>query len=90
MSGVLHTHKGVFTLLEAMKKLHKEANIHLLMVGKDEENVRGWISQQGLEAVVHLMDFVPYAQMPQYYQAAQLFVLPSLPPSAGKSSSAMF
>ncbi len=72
--------KGVFTLLEAVKKLReKEKDLHVLIVGRDEEGGRAWIERNGLEKSAHLAGFVDYAQMPRYYRLAHLFILPSIP-----------
>ena len=72
--------KGVFTLLEAAKKLLKnEKDLHILLVGRDEEGGAKWIESHGLEKSVHLTGFLDYAQMPRYYRLAHLFVLPSIP-----------
>lgn len=77
--GRLHADKGIFTLLEAMKSLRKETRIHLLMVGKDEQNVNAWIKINGLSKVIHTVGFVSYDVIPFYYRLAQVSVLPSLP-----------
>jgi alpha-maltose-1-phosphate synthase len=78
--GRLHRDKGVFTLLEAAQALRaQEPDFHLLLVGKDEDGVDGWVRDKGLAGIVHLTGLVPYADMPRYYRQADLFALPSLP-----------
>jgi len=72
--------KGVFTLLEAARKLlETEKGLHVLLVGRDEEGGAEWIERHGMEKSVHLTGFLDYAQMPRYYRLAHLFVLPSIP-----------
>jgi alpha-maltose-1-phosphate synthase len=78
--GRLARSKGVHTLLEAAKELvAKDADFHILLVGKDEEGVGDWARENGLGHSVHLAGFVPYSEMPKYYRLSDLLVLPSLP-----------
>ena len=78
--GRLAESKGIFTILEAARKLQAtEPDLHFLLVGKDEEGVGDWVLKNGLSGLVHLAGFLPYAEMPRYYRQADLFVLPSLP-----------
>jgi glycosyltransferase involved in cell wall biosynthesis len=72
--------KGVFTLLEATRKiLETEKDFHVLIVGRDEEGGKAYIDRHGLQGSVHLAGFVDYARMPRYYRLADLFILPSIP-----------
>jgi alpha-maltose-1-phosphate synthase len=83
--GRLAESKGVFTLLEAARRLVQEdSKVHFLLVGKDEEGISEWIAQNHMGGSVHLAGFVPYAQMPKYYRLSQLFVLPSIPTKGWK------
>jgi len=83
--GRLAASKGVFTLLEAARRLALEdSKVHFLLAGKDEEGIANWISQNHIGGSVHLAGFVPYAQMPKYYRLSQLFVLPSIPTKGWK------
>jgi starch synthase len=83
--GRLAASKGVFTLLDAARRLVLEdSKVHFLLAGKDEEGIAGWIAQNHLGGSVHLAGFVPYAQMPKYYRLSQLFVLPSIPTKGWK------
>ncbi len=78
--GRLARSKGVFTLLETVKKLKQEnCFVHLLMVGKDEESIADWIEKNEIGDLVHLSGFVAYGDMPRYYRLANLSILPSLP-----------
>ncbi len=72
--------KGVFTLLEALRKIRGEhPDIHVLLVGRDEEGGAAFIEKNALTDRVHLAGFTPYDRMPLYYRLAHLFILPSLP-----------
>ncbi len=78
--GRLARSKGVFTLLEAARRLAgSHSGCHFLFIGKDEEGAADWIQCHGLQNKVHLLDFIPYSQMPRYYRLADLLILPSLP-----------
>ena len=66
--GALSKRKNVHLLIEAMKLLPKE--YQLTVVGRGEEK---YPSQERVEFV----GYVEYPKLPPYYQAADLFVLPS-------------
>ena len=77
--GRLARSKGVYHLLDAFQAMRKsDPNLHLLLVGKDEEEIEGWVKFFHLESRVHLAGKVPYLEMPRYYRLADLLVLPSL------------
>jgi glycosyltransferase involved in cell wall biosynthesis len=77
--GRLARSKGVFTLLDAFREMHKsDPGLHLLLVGKDEEGIEGWVKFNRLESHIHRAGFIPYKEMPRYYRLADLLVLPSL------------
>jgi glycosyltransferase involved in cell wall biosynthesis len=56
----------------------EDPSVHLLLIGKDEEGIGGWVGSSGLESRVHLAGWVAYQDMPRYYRTADLLVLPSL------------
>ncbi|MCW4000076.1 MAG: glycosyltransferase family 4 protein [Candidatus Bathyarchaeota archaeon] len=71
---------GIDTLLDCAKiAAEKNSNIVFLAVGKgpDLENVRLAVAQMGLEANFKLAGFVSDEDLPAYYNAADMFVLPS-------------
>ena len=71
---------GVDTLLDcAGIAVKKNPKIVFLVVGKgpDLENVRLQAAQRGIAANFRLAGFVSDADLPSYYNAADLFVLPS-------------
>lgn len=78
--GRLARSKGVFTFLEAAQRLaESRPHYHFLLIGKDEEGAAAWIQKNGLQKNIHLLDFIPYGQIPRYYRLGDLLVLPSLP-----------
>jgi glycosyltransferase involved in cell wall biosynthesis len=71
---------GVDTLLDcANLAVKKNPKLLFLAVGKgpDLESVRAQVKQLGLEAHFRLAGFVSDADLPSYYNLADLFVLPS-------------
>ena len=78
--GTLEPRKGIDTLIEAFAALAPRCAADLVVVGK-----RGWywtpllarLSALGLEQRVHLLDYVPDADLPALYSAAALLALPS-------------
>ena len=71
---------GIDTLIEsANNSAKKNPRIVFLVVGKgpDIENVRQKIAQLGLSSNFKLAGFVSDVDLPAYYNAADLFVLPS-------------
>jgi glycosyltransferase involved in cell wall biosynthesis len=71
---------GVDTLLDCAKMaIKKNPKIVFLVVGKgpDSDSVISQINQLGLEANFKLAGFVSDQDLPGYYNAADLFVLPS-------------
>lgn len=80
--GKLVSWKGCYTLLYALKLLRQTIpEVRLTMVGSGAQrsNLEKTIRLLGLEEYVELRGHVPYADMPDYYAAADLFVLPALP-----------
>jgi len=71
---------GVDTLLDCANiAIKKNRKIMFLVVGKgpDMENVRLQVAQLGIAANFKLAGFVSDADLPSYYNVADLFVLPS-------------
>lgn len=72
--GQLSQRKGIKYLLEAFKGLALE-NAELVLMGRVAGSGRGLQAYSGLfRHVAH----VPYSELPQYYQSADIFVYPSL------------
>jgi len=71
---------GIDTLIDAASiAVKKNPKIVFLVVGKgpDLENVKLQVAQLGIEASFRLTGFVSDEDLPSYYNAANLFVLPS-------------
>jgi glycosyltransferase involved in cell wall biosynthesis len=59
---------------------HRRPDLLLLIGGTGpwRRKLGAQIAEMGLEKNVHLLGFVPDSELPLYYQAADLFVLPTL------------
>ena len=71
--------KGIVELLDVLDR-ERLAGWQLRIVGEGPlaETIARRIVQRGLENLVKVLGYVPYARMPALYRAADLFVLPSL------------
>ena len=76
----LEARMGLDNLLEAMRRLTARWPSALLLIGGDG-SLRAELEARsralGLDANVRFLGFVPDADLPRYYQAADLFVLPT-------------
>lgn len=84
--GRLHEQKGVYPLVHALKRLSLEdpdPPVHLLVRGggPEEDGLREEIDRLGLAEQVTFADRVPYEALPDLYNAADAFALPSVPSS---------
>jgi glycosyltransferase involved in cell wall biosynthesis len=84
--GRLSFWKGIFELIYSAKKLVldpelKNHNIKFLLVGKGrmEKKLKRTISFLHLEKNIQIVSGIPYEQIPQIHNLANIFVLPSLP-----------
>jgi len=71
---------GLENLIDAMKLMVKSHPEALLLIGGKgylEKDLQERIRSQGLEHHVRLLGFIPEEKLPSYYQAADLFVLPT-------------
>lgn len=71
---------GVDTLVEAMNAVVEEHPDALLLVGGTgylESQLEAQVRESGLTEHVRLLGFVPEADLPTYYGAADLFVMPT-------------
>lgn len=72
--------KGVDTVLEAIPEIIKEIpDFHYLIVGKgDYESVlREMVQQLNIEKYVSFIGRIPYEEIKEYYNLADIFVMPS-------------
>ncbi|HEX8681077.1 MAG TPA: glycosyltransferase family 4 protein [Ardenticatenaceae bacterium] len=77
----LYARMGLTNLVQAMRQVVQERPDALLLIGGKgplQPHLETLIEQSGLEENVRLLGFVPEEDLPLYYQAADLFVLPSV------------
>ena len=86
--GTLEPRKNLPLLLKAFARWRQIANaansadpaVHLVLAGGKGwyyETIFGRVAELGLTEVVHFPGFVPDADLPNWYRAAELFVYPS-------------
>lgn len=73
--GVLRYYKGLHILLDAMTQL--EATLVIVGAGPEDQRLRELAQAFGVARRVHFTGRVADAELPAYYRAADLFVLPS-------------
>ena len=73
--GVLRYYKGLHILLEALTAL--DATLLIVGSGPEEDRLKSLAQELGVAGRVHFAGYVPDADLPTYYQAADIFVLPS-------------
>ncbi len=74
--------KGIMFLIDAFSKLAaKDEKLHLMLRGSGplEASIRERASQLGISRRIHMLGFVKYSQMPEYYNICDVFCLPSTP-----------
>lgn len=72
---------GLDNLLRAIEMLNRAQHELMLVIGGEgplREQLQADIQRKGLSDVVRLIGFVPESQLGQYYQAADLVLMPSL------------
>lgn len=69
---------GLDTLLDAAARLRDHADVHVVIGGSGPERaeIEAGIRRGGLDNV-HMVGFIPDADLPDYYRAADVFVLPT-------------
>jgi len=79
--GSLSKRKGEFTLLGAVKMFkEKEINLKVIIIGNGPElnSVKHYIIKNELNNMVTILKSVSHSELLLYYNAADLFVMPSL------------
>ncbi len=76
--GRLVPHKGVEFLLEAVPKLRPSAHLVVVGGGPWREVLEASARRQGIADRVTFAGGVPWEELPQYYRAADIGVLPSI------------
>ncbi|WP_413701775.1 glycosyltransferase [Psychromonas sp. KJ10-10] len=75
-SGRLEKVKGQAILIEALAKLPNDTHLALAGSGSMEEKLKQLVSEPGLQKRVHFLGHID--SMPEFYQALDVFCLPSL------------
>jgi len=73
--GVLRYYKGLNTLIDALTEL--DATLVIVGAGPEEQALRDLAQAFGVARRVHFVGGVADAELPAYYHAADIFVLPS-------------
>jgi len=77
--GRLARYKGLEYLIEAIKKLSSEKyGLVIIGNGPREKKLRLLVKKLELEERIIFLNHVPYEKLPEYYSAADVFVLPSI------------
>ncbi len=78
--GYIRKYKGLHVLLKAMGSVVKERPVRLLVAGEfydDEKSYREQVKSEGIENAVSLhTDYIPNDEVPIYFSAADVVVLP--------------
>ncbi len=81
--GRLVYEKGVYDILNAAKYIMKKTglNIKFFMIGKGREkgNIQRLIKMFDMENCIKVLDFIPYGDIPKFYNIADIVILPSIP-----------
>ena len=71
--------KGVLPFVRNLdEKLLKGWKVIIIGNGSEHDVIQATIDKANLSSVIELKDFVSYSEMPKYYAAADLFLLPSV------------
>ncbi|NBD35374.1 MAG: glycosyltransferase [Chloroflexi bacterium] len=79
-SGNLIARKGVGVLIQAFRQLiaeHPAARLILLGDGPEREQLQNLTQELGIARDVDFAGYTPFAEMPLWYQACDVFVMPS-------------
>ncbi len=79
--GRLEKSKGVYCLIHAMKHLlQSKLNVKLFIIGRgtEEGNLKTLVSSLNLTDFVTFIGNVPYERLPEFYNACDALILPSL------------
>jgi glycosyltransferase involved in cell wall biosynthesis len=76
--GRIKFHKGIEYFVSAAKFFKSDTHFLIVGTGDYKDVIRDYIRNLGLEDRVTLVGKVPYKELPLYYSASDVFVLPSL------------
>lgn len=84
-AGRLIQKKGLAVLIDALPFINTDLEWELLIYGKgnEESHLREKVKNLNIASNIRFMGNVPYAEMQQVYNQADIFVLPSLRESGG-------
>jgi len=79
-----HIHKNYYRLIQAFAWLYRNKAIseHLVLVGRpkvadEESRIKSFITSEGLQNRVHLLDYVDQKQLAEIYRGSAAYVFPS-------------
>ncbi len=77
--GRLDREKGYHQIVELLARMD-DVRLHFLLAGEGQEasRLRDLARRLGVAERIHLLGFVPHRELPGYYNAADLFVMPTL------------
>ncbi|MDB2225246.1 glycosyltransferase family 4 protein [Halorubrum ezzemoulense] len=81
--GDFSAHKGYFQFLDALSQLNRSFDARL--IGAGDPNIE-YIRELGISESVTVEGFVPRADLPTHYRAADVFILPSIDETAGPNT----
>jgi glycosyltransferase involved in cell wall biosynthesis len=76
--GSIEARKNLLLVIKALKKIPED--VHLVAVGKStpyQQQIEEYAEKSGVKPRLHILNQVPFEDLPAIYQAAQLFVYPS-------------
>lgn len=77
--------KGLDHLISAMAELRSHgAHLQIIGTGELEDDLRQLVKDKGLDDCIDLVGYVPREDLWEYYNSADIFVLPSLSESFGQ------
>lgn len=72
---------GLDILVQAMKKIiEKRTDVYIIIGGRgpEREHLEGIVKNLDLDSYIHFAGYIPDDDLPQYYQSADIFILPSI------------
>ena len=80
-----HVNKGLFFLLEAISQLKDIENLKLLVIGDGEmrQDYNANVIDLGLDKKVRFAGKIPHQELPRYFNAGDMIVIPAIAESFG-------
>lgn len=72
--------KGLLEFINALPSVNDLLSWRIIIMGQGslKSQIKDLVTQRGLKEIISIMDYVAYSEMPKYYAAADLFLLPSM------------